>query len=122
MPPKSAASQGMILSKGSSLIKLIHLVLQLAVEGGKERSPHRVLGRGIVFGLVMETKNVAYGMLPAQPFGVWVDRVVIFQGWRLVVLIDGRAEGVTRVEKERQSRKMMKNMAKLGWRVELQVR
>jgi hypothetical protein len=113
MPPKSAASQGMILSKGFSSIKLIHLVLQLAVEDGKERSPHRVVGRGIVFGLVMETKNVEYGLLPAQPLGVWVDRAVIIQGWRLVVLIDGRTEGVTRVKSERQTRKMMKNMAKL---------
>ena len=75
-----------------------------------------------MFGSVMETKNVAYGLLPAQPFGVWVERAVIFQGWRLVVLIDGTAEGATRVDRKRQTRNMMENMAKLDWRVESQVR
>jgi len=37
---KSPASQGVILSKGSSSKNLIHLVLHLAVEGKNENSPY----------------------------------------------------------------------------------
>jgi len=95
-------------------VKGFHLVLQLAVVDGKETEPWRVSGRGMVFGLVMETKKVAYGLLPGQPLGEKVWRSFSLQGWRLVVLIDGKAEEFAPIKRTSQAR-IVKNMMKPGF-------
>jgi len=72
--------------------------------------------------LVMETKKVAYGLLPGKPLGEKVWRLFSLQGWRPVVLIDGKAEESAPIERKSQPRIVVKNMMKLGFvKIELQV-
>ena len=69
----------------------------------------------MVFGLVIETKKAEYGSLPGQPLGEKVLRPFSSQGWRLVVLIGGRAEEVPPIERKRKTRNVVKNMIRLGF-------
>ena len=61
----------------------------------------------------METKKVEYGLLPGQPLGEKVLILLSVQGWRLVVLINGRPEEFPPIERKRQMRNVVKNMMRL---------